>query len=72
MPEHLKSAPESEEFQSYLKTFVKQKEQLHRKKVLREAMTTLALMIAGQRNEFSCCIDESTHGDDLGSGILKE
>ncbi|HMS31440.1 MAG TPA: hypothetical protein PJ984_03520 [Candidatus Saccharibacteria bacterium] len=47
MPEHLKSAPESKEFQSYLKSFVKQKEQLHRKKVLREAMTTLALMIAG-------------------------
>lgn len=47
MPEHLKSAPESKEFQSYLKGFVKEKEQLHRKKVLREAMTTLALMIAG-------------------------
>jgi hypothetical protein len=47
MPEHLKNTPNSKEFQSYLKNFVKQKEQAHRKKVLQETLTTLALMIAG-------------------------
>ncbi len=47
MPEHLKSATNTKEFDSYLKSFVKKKEQQHRKKVLHEIATSLALMLAG-------------------------
>lgn len=47
MPEHLKNTPNTKEFDSYLKSFVKKKEQQHRKKVLQEIATSLALMIAG-------------------------
>ncbi len=47
MPEHLKDAPETEEFHNYLQSFVKTKEKQHRRKVLSEVMTSLSLMIAG-------------------------
>ena len=47
MPEHLKNAPESEEFQKYLQSFIKRKEKQHRRKVLSEVAASLSLMIAG-------------------------
>lgn len=47
MPESLKNAPESKEFQSYIRNFVATKEREHRKKVLREIASSFALMIAG-------------------------
>jgi hypothetical protein len=47
MPEHIKSAPNSKEFQQYLNNFVKKKERQHRKKVLQQVATSIALMIAG-------------------------
>lgn len=47
MPEHLKNAPETKEFDNYLKNFVRAKEQQHRKKVMREIATSIALMMAG-------------------------
>lgn len=47
MPEHLKSAPNSKEFQKYLNGFVKDKERQHRKKVMKEILASALLMIAG-------------------------
>lgn len=47
MPEQLKNKPNSKEFNKYLKSFMKQRERSHRKKVLQEVATSLALMIAG-------------------------
>lgn len=47
MPEHLKSAPNSKEFQKYLNNFVKKKERTHRRKVVQEIAASALLMIAG-------------------------
>ena len=47
MPEHLKSAPNSKEFQKYLNNFVKTKERNHRRKVMQEIAASALLMIAG-------------------------
>jgi hypothetical protein len=47
MPEHLKSAPNSKEFQKYLSNFVKKKERTHRRKVMQEIAASALLMIAG-------------------------
>ncbi len=47
MPEHLKNTPNSKEFQKYLESFVKKKERQHRKKVVHEFATSVALMFAG-------------------------
>jgi hypothetical protein len=47
MPEELKSAPNSKEFNRYLNTFVKRKERQHRKKVAQEVVAAALLMIAG-------------------------
>ena len=47
MPDQLKNQPNSKEFQKYLQNFVKTKERQHRRKVLREIVTSFALMIAG-------------------------
>lgn len=47
MPEHLKNAPNSKEFDKYLKSFMKRKERQHRRKVLQEIATSALLMIAG-------------------------
>lgn len=47
MPEHIKSAPNSKEFQSYLNSFVKKKERAHRRKVVKEVVASALLMIAG-------------------------
>lgn len=47
MPEHLKDAPESEEFQMYLRSFIERKEKQHRRKVASEVVASLSLMIAG-------------------------
>lgn len=47
MPEHLKSAQNSKEFEKYLSTFVKKKERQHRKKVAQEVLASALLMIAG-------------------------
>lgn len=47
MPEHIKSAPNSKEFQNYLNGFVKKKERAHRRKVVKEVVASALLMIAG-------------------------
>lgn len=47
MPEHLKNAANTKEFEKYIKNFIKRKESQHRKKVLKEAATSLTLMLAG-------------------------
>lgn len=47
MPEHLKSTPQSKEFDKYLKNFIKRKERQHRKKVVQEVALSLSLMLAG-------------------------
>lgn len=47
MPEHLKDAPNSKEFQKYLNGFIKKKERQHRRKVMQEIAASVALMIAG-------------------------
>jgi hypothetical protein len=47
MPEHLKSAQNSKEFQKYLNNFVKKKERSHRRKVAQEIVASALLMIAG-------------------------
>lgn len=47
MPEHLKSAQNSKEYQSYLNNFVKKKERQHRLKVVKETFTAALLMVAG-------------------------
>ncbi len=47
MPENLKSAPNSKEFQKYLNNFVKKKERNHRRKVMQEIAASALLMIAG-------------------------
>ncbi len=44
MPEHLKHAQNTKEFDEYLKSFVKQRERQHRYKVLREIAASIALM----------------------------
>ncbi len=47
MSDQLKSNPDSKEFNKYLQNFVRTKERLHRKKVMREIASSVALMIAG-------------------------
>lgn len=47
MPEHLKDAPNSKEFDKYLQSFIKRKERTHRKNVMREIVTSISLMLAG-------------------------
>ena len=47
MPEQIKNSPDSKEFQQYLQGFIQKKERQHRKKVVREIVTSIALMIAG-------------------------
>ena len=47
MPDHLKNAPESKEFQKYLQNFMKKKERQHRKNILREVAASLSLMLVG-------------------------
>lgn len=47
MPEHLKDAPDTEEFQHYLRSFRERQEKSHRRKVVSEAVSSLSLMIAG-------------------------
>ncbi len=47
MPEHLKNAPNSKEFEKYIQGFIKRKERQHRTKVLKEAALSLSLMLAG-------------------------
>ena len=47
MPDHLKDAQNTEEFQKYLTTFVKTKEKQHRRKIIKEVMTAFTLMMAG-------------------------
>ncbi len=47
MPEQLKNAPNSKEFQKYLNDFIKNKERQHRKKVMQEIAASALLMIAG-------------------------
>lgn len=47
MPEQLKNAPNSKEFQKYLNSFIKNKERQHRKKVMQEIAASALLMIAG-------------------------
>ena len=46
MPDHLKNAPNTKEFQKYLESFVKKHERQHRKKLLKEIVNTAFLMIA--------------------------
>lgn len=46
MPESLKNKPNSKEFKKYLSSFVKNKERLHRKKVLHEIVDSALLIIA--------------------------
>jgi hypothetical protein len=45
MPEHLKNAPNSKEFDTYLKNFMKKKVRQHRHKYLKDALSSFALMI---------------------------
>jgi len=47
MPEQLKDAQNTPAFDAYLKTFLRRKEQDHRKRVLQEVAASLSLMIAG-------------------------
>jgi hypothetical protein len=47
MPEHLKNAQNTKEFDKYLSNFIKRKESQHRQKVLKEVASSLTLMIAG-------------------------
>lgn|GEM_PF-2914117 len=47
MPEHLKDAPETEEFQHYLRSFRERQEKQHRRRVASEVLASLSLMIAG-------------------------
>jgi hypothetical protein len=47
MPEHLKSAKNSKEFQSYLSNFIKTKERQHRQKVVKQFFASIFLMMAG-------------------------
>lgn len=47
MPEHLKDAPDTEEFQHYLRSFRERQEKTHRKKVISELLASISLMIAG-------------------------
>ncbi len=47
MPEHLKDAPKTEEFQQYLRSFRERQEKLHRRRVASEVLASLSLMIAG-------------------------
>lgn len=46
MPEQIKNNPDSKEFHQYLQGFIQKKERQHRKKVMREIATSLALMFA--------------------------
>jgi len=46
MPEHLKNAPDSPEFSRYLKHFLQRKEREYSKKVVSEAIATLAMVVA--------------------------
>lgn len=46
MPEQLKNAPQSPQFQKYLTSFIKRKERAHRRKVMREVLSSVGLMIA--------------------------
>ncbi len=46
MPEQLKGASNSPEFEKYLKTFIKKKERQHRLKVVQEIATSVSLMLA--------------------------
>ena len=46
MPEQLKGASNTPEFEKYLKTFIKKKEREHRLKVVQEIAISASLMIA--------------------------
>ena len=46
MPDHLKNAPNSKEFDKYLKNFMKRKMRLHRQKAVREIAGSIAFMIS--------------------------
>lgn len=45
MPEHLKSTPDTKEFDHYLRSFVKTKERQYRRKVLREVAHSLSMIV---------------------------
>jgi hypothetical protein len=46
MPDHLKDAQNTKEFENYLKNFIQRKEREHKVKVVQEAATSLSLMFS--------------------------
>ena len=44
MPEHLKNAQNTKEFENYLSNFMRRKEREHKVKVAKSAATSLSLM----------------------------
>lgn len=45
MPENIKNAPDSKEFDTYLKNFMKKKVRQHRRSYMREIANSVAMMI---------------------------
>lgn len=45
MPENLKNAPNSKEFDKYLRNFMKKKVRQHRRNTMREILSSVAAMI---------------------------